>query len=359
MSGVGILGVGTYLPEGVRGNDWWPDEVVARWRAGQQRGAEALRQAPPEADARARRVVAAMLELGDDPFGGVIERRVAADDQSATDLEAAAARIALERAGVAADEIDLLLVDTAVPEYLLSNTACMLHQRLGMAPTCLAFEVQASAYSFLAQLALARPMIETGRARRALLVQSSTAARMIDPIDPFASRVGDAASAVVLGPVGPGRGVLAESHRTDGRRPRTLVATTRAGRWYDGTPQLMVPDPQSAMRVFLDTVPQATVVVGEALQRAGCTPDQIGFFAIHQGTSWLRRLVQEATGLERARTIDLYPELGYVFAVSIPLVLDRAVREGALADSELVVLMGGGTGMTYGAAVLRWGRGDS
>ena len=157
--GVGILGIGTYLPPEIRRNDWWPADTVARWTAGQARGMAALRGAPAEVNPGARDVARAMLEVEADPFGGVIERHILAADQTSTDMEAAAARAALDDAGVAAADIDLLLIHTAVPEYLLSNTACILHHRLGLPAACMAFEAQASAYSLLAQLALALPLI--------------------------------------------------------------------------------------------------------------------------------------------------------------------------------------------------------
>ncbi|HVV87554.1 MAG TPA: 3-oxoacyl-[acyl-carrier-protein] synthase III C-terminal domain-containing protein [Kofleriaceae bacterium] len=356
--GVGILGVGTSLPPEVRRNDWWPADVIDRWTRGQARALESLRARPPAEEA-SRKVADAMLELGGDPFGGVVERRVLAADRTSTDLEAEAAAAAIAHAGLTAADIDVLLVHTAVPDYLLSNTACVLHERLGLPATCLAFEVQASAYSFLAQLELARPLVAGGRARHALLVQSSAVTRLLDPGDPFSARVGDAAGAVVLGPVAADRGVLAASHRTDGRRPRTLIATHPGGRWYDGASQLCVPDVEGAFRMFLETVGQARTVIDEALARAGRAPGEVDFFAVHQGTAWLRRLVQEHVGLGHARSVDLFGHIGYVFAASIPLVLDAALRGGALRDGDLVVVMGGGTGMTYGAAVLRWGRGDA
>ncbi len=356
-TGIGILGIGTHLPPEIRRNDWWPADVVARWAERLAQGVAALGQAPPPASAGAARVVRAMIELGGDPFEGVVERRILAADLTSTDMEAAAATAALAQAGVDASDIDLLLVHTAVPEYLLSNTACVLHHRLGLPTACLALEAQAAAYSFLAQLALAAPLIETGRVRRALLVQSCAVSRVMDPTDPVSAKVGDAATAVVIGPVAGDRGILASVHRADGTYPRALIASAPGGRWYDGRSLLYSADPIGARRVFLDTVDQSKEVIDSVMAAAARRVDEVAFFAVHQGTPWLRQLVQEHAGLGRARSVDLFSKTAYVFAASIPLVLDTAVRSGALADGDLVAMLGGGTGMTCGASVLRWGRG--
>lgn len=355
MTAVGILGVGTHLPPDVRGNDWWPVDVVAGWRERLTAGIARLRTLPRPARPGAARVVDAMIELGGDPFEGVRERRILAPARTATDMEEEAAAAALAAAGVAPDEIDLLLVHSAVPEYQLSNVACPLHHRLGLPSTCLALEAHAAAYSFLAQLALAVPMIESGRVRRALLVQSSAVSRVMDPADPISAKVGDAASAVVVGPVAAGYGVQAAVHRVDGTAPRALIAAAPSGRWYDGRSLLSSADPASAQRVFLDTVDQSQEVITSVLADAKVDVDQVDFFAVHQGTPWLRRLVQEHAGLTAARSVDLFARTAYVFAASIPLVLATAVSEWSLGPGDRVIALGGGTGMTCGATVLRWG----
>src|SRR5262245_61399280 len=221
MAETGILAIGSYLPPLVRHNDWWPEDVVAGWMA--RRAAVPPPPAPSSLSPAAARVLAAMAEQAGDPFQGARERRVLPDDMPAVDMEAAAAEQAIERAGIDRREIDLLLVHTAVPEYLLSNTACVLQQRLGLATTCIALQTEAAAYTFLLQLTLARSLIASGAAHRALLVQSCAASRLLDPADPVSVLFGDGATAVVVGPVSAGRGVIAAVHRADGRFPRSLI----------------------------------------------------------------------------------------------------------------------------------------
>jgi 3-oxoacyl-[acyl-carrier-protein] synthase III len=352
LMSVGILGIGTYLPPEIRRNDWWPADVVARWTA---KRSDSPPSAPPTTPAMAR-VMAAMAEQASDPFRGVVQRHVMPADMRSVDMEAKAAEAALDRAGIARSDVDFLLVHTAVPEYLLANSATVLHQMLGLRASCLALEVQASAYSFLAQLALAEPLIATGRARYALLVQSSAATRLVEQADPVSAALGDAATAVVVGPVPEGQGILAAVHRTDGRCPGSLVASVRGGRWYDGRAVLHVADPVGERQLFLETVDRGNDVISEVLAASGCGASDVDFFAAHQGTPWLRRLTQDHAGLTRARSVDLFSKTGYVFAASLPLVLATAEADGLIASKDLVAIFGGGTGITVGATLLRWGR---
>jgi 3-oxoacyl-[acyl-carrier-protein] synthase-3 len=301
------------------------------------------------------RVIAALAEQAFDPFQGVAERRVLPDGMSSVDMEVRAARRAIENARIDRAEIDLLLTHTAVPDYLLSNTACVLHRHLGLAPGCFTMQAEASGYSFMMQLTLAEQMIATGRARYALLVQSCAASRLIDPEASDSPLFGDGAAAVVVG-AAPHGGVLATVHRTDGTYSRGLVASVRDGRWYDGG-QIVLhsADPVAMARIFLETADRAVEVVSAALDEAGLAPADVDFFAVHQGTPWLRRVTQELTGLTRARSVDTFATTGYLFSASIPLVLEIAQRQGLVKPGSIVVMHGGGVGSTYGAIVMRWG----
>jgi 3-oxoacyl-[acyl-carrier-protein] synthase III len=235
----------------------------------------------------------------------------------------------------------------------------VLHDRLGLPADGIAMQLDASGYSFMMQLAIAEQLILSGRTRHALLVQSSATSRVLDPADPYGPLLGDGAAAVVVGPVERG-GILAAVHRTDGRFPRGLVASVPERRWYDdGQIALHRADPDAARLLFLETADSAKTVVDAALAACGQRPADVDFFAVHQGTAWLRQVTQDTIGLERARSIDTFATTGYMFGVSIPLVLELGVQQGLLHDDDLVVMHGGGVGSTYGAIALRWQGGAS
>ena len=353
-SNIGILGIGTYLPDHVRKNDWWPAHVVAGWTEKRAK-ARAKLDTEPTSEGTAR-VMKAMAELRDDPFQGAVERHVMDDEMVAVDMEVRAAKQAIERAGVDPREIDLLLTHTTVPEYLLTNSACLLHHRLELSTACFTMATEAAANSFLMQLTLAEQMIAGGRARYALLVQSCSVSRLLDPIDPLSPLFGDGATAVVVGRVSEDRGILSSTQRTDGSANRTLVASVANGRWYDEGPVVLhSPDPEGARRVFLETADLGKEAVDAALAQAGKKPSEVDFFAVHQGTPWFRRVMQEHFALESAASVESFSSTGYLFAASIPLGLAIGEREGRLRPDDLLLIFGGGTGLTYGSTVVRWG----
>ncbi len=356
MSAIGILGVGVHLPAEVRRNDWWSSATVAQWMENRQRAMAALRGMTAETPAVAR-VIAAMVESAGDPFQGSVERHILAADQTSYDMEEAAARDALARANVAAGDIDVVLTHTLVPEYQINNSACVLHQRLGLPSHCLSMGTDATAFSFLSQLTLAKALIGSGRAKRALLVQSCAVTRLIDPHDSIAPLFGDGATAVVVGDVSDGRGLVGDVNRTHSAHPFWMGAGAKSGRWYDeGRAVLYCPDPNRASHVFLDIPDQAIDATAAVLAATGYRPSDVAFFAAHQGMPWVRQLAQELSGLGAAATFDTFPFAASLFSANIPLVLRFAEDKQLIHDDDLVLLFGGGTGVTYGAALVKWGR---
>ena len=348
---VGIRRVGLYLPPIERHNDWWPSDLVARWQRAQYAVAPQRPLTPGEA-----RVAAALREHAGDPFGGVVTRHVMPEDMTVLDMAAEAGRLAIERADVAVQDIDLLLTNTVMPDVLLGNPACQIHDRLGLPRRCFAMETAPPAYSFMMQLTLAQAMIASGQARVALLVQSCAASRWIDPEDPVSPVFGDGATAVVLGPVREGRGLLAADHRADGRFPLTLVAGVPGGRWADPARGMIhIADPVQMRDLLLMTADVLKDSIDTVLARAGLTTSSVGFFAMHQGTPWLREVIQDHVGLSSARWIETFSHIGYLFAAIQPAAFALAERAGLLADNDVVVAASGGTGTTYGAIVMRWG----
>lgn len=352
MQSVGILGMGMQLPPTVRTNDWWSPEIVSTWTP--------PRTPPPATEtlsSSALAIVQRMSAQARDPFQGARRRHVLADGESLLELQADAARIALEQANVTASQIDLLLTCTTPVDYQLTNSACELHQALGLPLDCFTLQVDGAQHAFLLQLTLAETMIASGQAHHALLMQASGVSRLVEPSSPLSPMFGDGATAVVVGPVSTHRGILSATHRTDGRLPNTLVATVPGGRWYDdGRSLLHLRDPIGMRDILLRTVDVSKESIQTALDRARLHPEDVDVFAMHQGMPWLRELVQEHTRLAHARAVDTFADTAHLFAAFVPSTLIAAQEQGVLADNHVVVIAGGGNGMTYGAAVLRWGR---
>lgn len=352
MQRIGILGVGKYLPPATRKNDWWPADVVARWPVARSGGA------PPEGlSPSAQAIIAAMRDQSADPFQGSLVRHVIDDGTKLVEIEALAARDAMERAGVSTDDVDLVLTCSTPTEYQLTNSACALHEALGLPREAFAVNLDGAQHALFLQLTLARSMILAGTARCALLVQSSAVSRLLDPADPISPMFGDGATAMVVGPVAANKGILAITHRTDGRLPNTLVASVPGGRWYDpGRSVLHMTDPAGMRDILLRTVDLSCESIAAALARSEHRPEDVDVFIMHQGMPWLRRLVQDHAGLGHARSLDTFGATAHMFGAFLPSTIVAARDQGILGDGDLVVLAGGGNGMSYGAAVVRWGR---
>lgn len=352
---VGILGVGVYLPPEVRRNDAWSADVVARWM--EMRRAAPPPPPPPDATEGARRVLDALAEQGRDPFLSAVERRVMPAGMSVHEMEERAARAALAEADVEPGEIDLLLTQTSIPEYLLANPACILHERLGLPRACFAMHTDVSSSAFLMQLTVAEAMIRAGRARRALLVQSCIPSRLVELDAPIAPLFGDLATAVVVGPVAAERGIEAAACYADGRNPKTLVVSVPGGAWYeDGRAVLHVADARQNHAVFLESVDTFRRSLGAVLDASGHAASDVDFLCVHQGAPWMRAIVQDYAGMTRARSVETFTKVGYVFACTLPVALASAQEQGLLTAGDLVALVAGGPGATYGAMIIRWGR---
>ena len=345
----GILGMGLYLPETRRTNDWWPAETVERWRAEPKRDnpVAMLEQGP---------IWEALKKLREDPFGGAVERRVIDEGMSASQMETEVARRALDSAGVGPADIDLLLINSWMPTLIGTNDACTVHEALGLRPECMTLTMEAPFNSFQQQVVLADAMIRAGHARHALLIQSSVISRFLDYEMPFSPWFGDGATAQVVGPASAECQILGSAQRTDGKVQGALMIGTPDKRWHDGGDLVLyvvrAELPLRILNQLSDCAAEATEV---ALQRAGVRKEQIEFYASHQPAPWFRPLTQSATGLDHAAHADTFEEVGSLGAPNIPLSLHAGIERGLLEPGQLVVTHSGGAGGTWGSLVLRWG----
>jgi 3-oxoacyl-[acyl-carrier-protein] synthase-3 len=359
MPQVGFLGIGVELPEQIRRNDWWPAEVVERWREHNQRllpVVSRLLERGGSPSPELKRALTAMAELAPDPFQGSVERRVAADDVDASVLEIAAARKALDAASIPADQIDALFVYSGVPDFLSTPNAAAVHEGLGLPERCFSLSSDMGCNTFLLQLEAAQHLIGSGAARYALLVQSAVPSRVLPYEQPHSAVFGDGATAVVVGRVRDGFGLLSSRHRVDGSRHRCLVAGVPGKRWCDeGRVVLHLNDPMQAIQMVSQVGERCRQVVSEALEGAGLHPVEVDFYAAHQGMAWIPSVTKLCAGLDHAGSLDTFTSTASLSAANLPLILHTAMKQGLLSDGDRVACFSGGTGETWSASVLRWG----
>jgi len=355
---VGIYGLGTYLPETIRDNSWWPKSFSERWHSKRRQGITrgSLDDPGVELTDGVKRVLAAMSELEHDPFQGIKQRRVIDDDMPAAELGIRAARQALESSGTEPGQIDFLIEYCSCPDMYGEPGFAPLHKDLGLRQDCLALTVDGACNSFLVHLDLATQLIRSGRGKRGLLVQSNIMSRLADPAEPFSVWFGDGASAAVVGTVSSGLGVVAHAHHTDSLMHGAVGATVPGGRWFDdGRVVSTAPNRALARKMLLLSADRAKLVLLEAIEQAHLRAEEIDFFAGHQASKWFRRVAQEHTGLTTARSLDIFEWAGNLGGANLPLILSIAQQEGLLAPGDCVAMMAGGAGMTWSSAILRWG----
>lgn len=354
---IGILGVGCYMPEEVRRNDFWPRSAVEVWP---KKMAAMLGKDERDFGFPITPGVRAMLngfrEFLDDSFFGITERRVMPQGMTSSQMEIRAAKEAITDSGVDPQEIGVVLTHSMVPDFHTYNQATPIHHALNLSPNCFCTGVDAVCNSFSAHMMVANDLLSAGRGKYALIVQSSGVSRYQKYDEWFSAFVGDGASAVVLGPVKEGKGLLSSSFRTESSSHLGLVTGVPGRAWYeDGRSVTYAIDKAATRRTVFTVNDYATEVIHEALQKAGLRSEDIDFFACHQTAGNLRKQVQELTGMQQAKFIDTLQWAGTISSANIPLQLSCAKREGMLQDGDLLLIFTMGAGMVAHASALRWG----
>jgi 3-oxoacyl-[acyl-carrier-protein] synthase III len=244
---------------------------------------------------------------------------------------------------------------TMCPDDPNVPSACIVHKNLGLPERCYSMKTDAVCNSFIMQLTLAEQLIRGGVGHFALLTQSSAITRMRQTNEPHEAWFGDGATAVVVGPVSAGRGLLGYSHHTDGELHDALLLGVPGGGWYDGAAITYSPNRRATRMMLLTVADRARQVVTEAMDQAGIRPTDVDYYAGHQATVWMPRVTQEHIGLSRAKRAETCAWAGTLSAANVPMGLWTGVRDGNLKEDNLVAMFSGGTGTTWSGAVLRWG----
>jgi len=281
---------------------------------------------------------------------GIRQRHIAADDEQTSDLALAAARIALDGAGIAPTDLDLIIVATTTPDMIFPSTACILQEKLG-AHGGPAFDVQAVCSGFVYALAIADRMIVSGMAKNALVVGAEIYSRILDWDDRGTCVLfGDGAGAVVLVPSRE-PGILTAHLHADGRYRSILCVPGQVQRGsVVGSPFLHMDGPG----VFKFAVKVMAEVAQEALDATGKSADAIDWLIPHQANLRIMDATAKKLKLPEERIIATVDRHANTSAASIPLALDVAVRDGRIRAGQHLMLLGVGGGFTWGSVFIRW-----
>lgn len=280
---------------------------------------------------------------------GIRARHFAAPDVACSDMALEASRHALQAAGLAAQDIDLIIVATSTPDMVFPSTACILQNKLG-AIGCPAFDVQAVCSGFVYALTVADAMIRAGTAKRALVVGSEIFSRLLDFNDRTTCVLfGDGAGAVVL-EASDEPGILSTDLHADGRHVGILCVPGHvSGGQTTGHPLLTMDGPA----VFKLAVGVLESAARAALDKAGLTEADIDWLVPHQANIRIMQGTARKLRLPMDKVVVTVDQHGNTSAASIPLALDHAVRSGQIVQGETVLLEGVGGGFTWGAVLLK------
>ena len=285
---------------------------------------------------------------------GIKERRIAAEGELTSTMGAIAARAALDDAGLAPEDIDLIILATSTPDQTFPASAVAIQAELGITQGA-AFDVQAVCSGFIFALTTADNYLKSGMFKRALVIGAEAFSRILDWEDRSTCVLfGDGAGAVVveaqkLNGVMTDRGILATCLRSDGRYRDKL--------YVDGGPSstgtvghLRMDGPE----VFRHAVTKISEVIGTTLDQAGYKASDIDWFVPHQANKRILDGAAKKLGLDKDRIIITLDKHANTSAASIPLALNTARADGRIKTGDLVLLEAMGGGFTWGAVLLRW-----
>jgi 3-oxoacyl-[acyl-carrier-protein] synthase III len=279
---------------------------------------------------------------------GIHARHFAEPNVAASDLALTASRHALEAAGLAAADVDLIIVATSTPDMVFPSTACLLQRKLGVSGGP-AFDVQAVCSGFVYALSVADSMIRTGAARNALVVGSEVFSRILNFDDRTTCVLfGDGAGAVMLLPSDK-PGILATELHADGRHADILCTpgTVAAGSVL-GDPFLKM-DGQAVFKLAVTVLEE---VARSVLAKAGRSEEDIDWLVPHQANIRIMQGTAKKLKLPLEKLVVTLDEHGNTSAASIPLAIDHAVRSGSVKRGDTMLLEGVGGGFTWGAVLL-------
>ena len=281
---------------------------------------------------------------------GICQRHIVAEGQFTSDLGYAAATAALDDAGMTAEDIDLIVVATSTPDLTFPATATIIQEKLGMRHGS-AFDIQAVCSGFIYGMHVTNALLQSGGAKRALLIGAETFSRILDWSDRGTCVLfGDGAGAVVVEAVENSEsGILKTFVRSDGRHRDML--------YVDGGPSRTQTVGHLRMmgnQVFKHAVTDIAQVIRDCAEQANVEIADIDWFVPHQANQRILRAVAKRLKLRPEQVVSTVAKHANTSAASVPLAMDAAVKDGRIKKGDLVMLEAFGGGFTWGAALLRY-----
>lgn len=274
---------------------------------------------------------------------GIEERRFAGDDINTSDMAYEAAKDAIQDAGIRAEQIGLILVATVTPDKPFPSVSTMIQDRLG-ATHAAAMDISAACAGFMYGVITAQQFVESGTYPYVLVVGVEKLSKITNFEDRnTAVLFGDGAGAAIIGNVSEGRGILSFELGADGSGGKHL--------FQDG-PYLEM----NGREVFKFAVRQMGESAENVIHKAGLSKDEVDFLVPHQANIRIMESSRQRLGLPEEKMSKTINQFGNTSAASIPISLKEEVLNGKIQDDDVIVMVGFGGGLTWGAIAMRWGK---
>ncbi len=288
---------------------------------------------------------------------GIKQRHKAADNEYTSQFGTAAAKQALERAGLKPEDIDIIVCATTTPDQIMPSTGALIQAQLG-AVNAAGMDVFAACSGFIYGMTMVESMIRTGQIKYALVIGAEVLTKYVDYTDRGTCVIfGDGAGAAVLGPVNSGKGILATKIRSDGRYEEQLYAPgggTKLGTTHETIDNRMHFFKMKGNELFKVAVRSMAEISAEMLERSGYTVDDVDIVIPHQANQRITDAVASRLGVPEEKVYSNIAEHGNTSSASIPIAMDECIESGRIKEGSLVLLTAFGGGVTWGGTVIRF-----
>ncbi len=288
---------------------------------------------------------------------GIETRHIVGEDQATSDMATEAAKKALEKAGISADEIDMIIVATITPDMAFPSTACLVQANLG-ATKAAAFDLEAACTGFVYGLSIADAYIRAGIYKHILVIGAEAMSRILDWTDRNTCVLfGDGAGAAVIGTSEGEEGILSTILGADGDGGKFLLQPAGGSR-RPASAETVANREHTVNMSGTDVFKFAVRIMGnaslEAIEKAGLQLEDINILVPHQANMRIIGAAAKRLALPMDKVKINLNKYGNISAASIPIALDEALEEGMINPGDNIVLTGFGGGLTWGSAVIRF-----